>query len=207
LVTTGPGETEQYSYSVFEQVRRYSQAFDGALAWSLGGRSILNSGGITETVEHQFVSGDYFSTLGVRPVLGRAIGPADDVAGGGPDGPVVMISYGLWQRGFDGTASVVGAKIRVDRTTATIVGVTPPDFFGLVVGRGFDITLPIKVHRGRRPLARLWHRRQRGRLQLRRRPALEAPAGAGCVSCCHDGIAHAGRRPWPPLVSGLRRPS
>jgi putative ABC transport system permease protein len=147
LVSTGSGETEQYSYSVFEQIRRYDAAFDGALAWSLGGKSILTAAGTTETVEHQFVSGDYFSTLGVGTVLGRAIGPADDVDGGGPDGPVVVISYGLWQRHFGGAANVVGAKVAIDRTPATIIGVTPPDFFGLVVGRGFDITLPIKTQR------------------------------------------------------------
>src|SRR5262249_19759574 len=98
----------------------------------------------TKTVEHHFVSGDYFPVLGVRPVLGRAIGPADDVIDGGPDGPVVVISHGLWQA-LGGTPNIVGARVVVDRTTATIVGVTPPDFFGLVVGRAFDITLPIKV--------------------------------------------------------------
>ncbi|HEV3062155.1 MAG TPA: ABC transporter permease [Vicinamibacterales bacterium] len=145
MLSTGSGETEQYSYSVFEQVRRYGGAFDGAIAWSLGGKSVLAFGASTESVEHQFVSGDYFSTLGVQPLLGRAIGPADDVEGGGPGGPVVMISYGLWQRRFGGAASVVGTQVRVDRTTATIVGVTPADFFGLMVGRGFDITLPIKA--------------------------------------------------------------
>jgi putative ABC transport system permease protein len=145
MLTTGSEESEQYGYTTFEQIRRHGEAFDGALAWSLGGKSVLTHGGETETVEHHFVSGDYFSTLGVRPLLGRTIGLADDVDGGGPDGPVVVISYGLWQTRFGGAASVVGAKVNVDRTPATIVGVAPPDFFGPVVGRGFDIALPIKV--------------------------------------------------------------
>jgi predicted permease len=143
-VSAGFGEPDGYSYSVLDQIRRYGGAFDGVLAWSLGGKSVLGFNGGSETVEHQFVSGDYFSTLGVRPLIGRAIGPADDVEGGGPDGPVVMISHGLWQRRFGGSADIVGKRIRVDRTTATIVGVTPPGFFGLVVGREFDITLPIR---------------------------------------------------------------
>ena len=145
MVSTRPGMTEQYGYSTFEQIRRHGEAFDGTLAWSLGGKSALTYGDATETVEHHFVSGDYFSTLGVRPLLGRSITVADDVDGGGPDGPVIVISYGLWQRRFDAAASVVGAHVIVDRTPATIVGVTPSDFFGPVVGSGFDIAVPIKV--------------------------------------------------------------
>jgi putative ABC transport system permease protein len=145
MVSTGPELNEQYGYTTFEQIRRHGEPFDGALAWSLGGKSVLTSGSQSETVEHHFVSGDYFSTLGVRPLLGRAITPADDVTGGGPDGPVIVISYGLWQRLFGGEASVVGAKVIVDRAAATIVGVAPPEFFGPVVGRGFDIAIPIKV--------------------------------------------------------------
>ena len=110
MVTSGSDQAEQYGYTTFEQIRRHGEAFDGALAWSLGGKSVLTHGGETDTVEHHFVSGDYFSTLGVRPLLGRAIGMADDVDGGGPDGPVVVISYGLWQTRFGGAASVVGAR-------------------------------------------------------------------------------------------------
>ena len=105
---------------------------------------MLRHGDATETVEHHFVSGDYFSTLGIRPLLGRTITVADDVDGGGPDGPVIVISYGLWQRHFGGAASVVGAHVIVDRTPATIVGVAPSEFFGPVVGSGFDIAVPIK---------------------------------------------------------------
>jgi putative ABC transport system permease protein len=145
MVSTRPGMTGQYGYTTFEQIRRHAEAFDGALAWSLGGKSVLTYRDATETVEHHFVSGDYFSTLGVAPLLGRGITVADDVDGGGPDGPVIVISYGLWQRHFGGAASVVGAKVIVDRTPATIVGVAPSDFFGPVVGSGFDIAVPIKV--------------------------------------------------------------
>ena len=135
----------QYGYRTFDQIRRHGAAFDGALAWSLGGKSMLTYQGAREAVEHHFVSGDYFATLGVRPVLGRTITVDDDVDGGGPDGPVIVISHGLWQRRFAGAPGVVGAHVIVDRTAATIVGVAPADFFGPVVGSGFDIAVPIKV--------------------------------------------------------------
>jgi predicted permease len=145
ILTTGPDLAEQYGYTTFDQIRRHGTALDGAMAWSLGGTSLLAYGGETSAVEHHFVSGDYFSTLGVQPLVGRTLTPADDVEGGGPDGPAVVISHGLWQRRFGGAATVVGAKVTVDRLPATIVGVTPPGFFGPVVGSGFDIALPIKI--------------------------------------------------------------
>ena len=86
----------------------------------------------------------YFSTLGVRAVVGRTLTPADDVPGGGPDGLVAMISYRLWQTRFGGAANIVGARITIERTPVTVVGVIPPEFFGLIVGRTFDVALPIR---------------------------------------------------------------
>lgn len=145
VLTTGPDLTEEYGYRTFDAIRRHGAAFDGAMAWSLGGTSLLAYGEQTGAVEDHFVSGDYFSTLGVRPLIGRVLNPADDVDGGGPEGPAIVISYGLWQRRFGGAATAVGAKVTVDRLPATIVGVTPPDFFGPVVGSGFDIALPIRI--------------------------------------------------------------
>src|SRR5260370_446603 len=56
MVSTSPGETEQFSYTLFEQLRRYGQGFGGAIAWSLGGKSRLTYGHGTRTVEHHFVS-------------------------------------------------------------------------------------------------------------------------------------------------------
>jgi hypothetical protein len=86
MVSTHPGVTEQYGYATLEQIRHHGAAFDGALAWSLGGKSMLTYGDAAESVEHHFVSGDYFSTLGVRPLLGRGITVADDVTSRGPMG-------------------------------------------------------------------------------------------------------------------------
>ncbi|HEV2983146.1 MAG TPA: ADOP family duplicated permease [Vicinamibacterales bacterium] len=200
MVSTEPGETEQYSHSVLDEIRRYGGAFDGAFAWSLGGKSILGFGATTETVEHQFVSGDYFLTLGVRPVLGRAIGPADDVDGGGPDGPVVMISYGLWRQRFGGSANVVGAKVRVDRTTATIVGVTPPDFFGLVVGRGFDITLPIRAQRLVQPATPLTDTMSWLTIMLRMKPSQSLDAATMALRAVQPQIRE-GATPYDILES------
>ncbi|MCA1651821.1 MAG: ABC transporter permease [Acidobacteria bacterium] len=81
---------------------------------------------------------------------GRTFTEADDRRGGGPDGPVAVISYGFWQRRFGGAADVIGRSLTVERVPFTIVGVTPPEFFGVDVGRTFDVAIPL----GTEPLIR-----------------------------------------------------
>jgi macrolide transport system ATP-binding/permease protein len=73
------------------------------------------------------VSGHYFSGLGVFPASGRLIGPDDDRAGAAA---VAVISYGLSRSRFGGPANAAGQPILLDNIPFTIVGVTPPEFFG-----------------------------------------------------------------------------
>ena len=148
LVTiSGSGTTDRWglsvwSYATWNEIRRHAQLFDGALAWD-SQRFNLAQGGEAQPVDGLYVSGGFFTTLGVPALLGRTFSPADDVRGGGPDGPVSVISYGLWQRRFGGAASVIGTQLVVEGVPFTIVGVTPPEFFGAEVGRTFDVALPI----------------------------------------------------------------
>jgi putative ABC transport system permease protein len=141
------GNTPAWTYSVWDQIRQRTQTFDGVLAWSQGTGSTtqfnLAQGGETQNVEGLFASGDFFTTLGVTALLGRTFTAADDVRGGGPDGPVAVISYGMWQQRFGGAAAVVGTALMVERVPFTIIGVMPPEFFGTEVGRTFDVALPI----------------------------------------------------------------
>jgi predicted permease len=89
------------------------------------------------------VTGDYFPLLGVKPVLGRAIGPEDDRV---PNGhPVVMLSHGYWERRFTRDPSVIGRTIRLSATPFTIVGVTPREFFGVELGEAPDLFVPIMM--------------------------------------------------------------
>src|SRR5207244_740723 len=67
----------------------------------------------------------------------------DDRRGGGPDGAVGVISYRFWQSRFGGVLDVVGRTLTVENTPFTIVGVTPPNFFGADVGRTFDVAVPL----------------------------------------------------------------
>ena len=139
------GYLAPYSFATFDQIRQ-SQLFDGALAFTnCCLKSALTIGNETQSVDRFFVSGDFFTTLGVRALLGRLFTPADDMPGGGASGPVTVISYRLWQERFGGAASVVGTLITVDRTPVTIVGVTTPEFFGVEVGKTFDVVFPIHM--------------------------------------------------------------
>jgi putative ABC transport system permease protein len=139
-----------WNYPMWEQLRQRSEAFDGALAWSTQRLNLSASGGVMQPVDALVASGEYFTTLGVKAALGRTFTLADDVRGGGPDGPVVVISYGLWRRRFGGDAHIIGTKLPIEGVPLTIVGVTPPGFLGLDAGRSFDVALPL----GTQPLLR-----------------------------------------------------
>ncbi len=131
-----------WSFAMWDRLRQRAQIFDGAFAWSIQ-RLNLAQGGEMQPAGGLLATGDFFTTLGVPALVGRMFTSADDRRGGGPDGPVAVISYGFWQRRFSGDANVIGAPLVVEGVPFTIIGVTPPEFFGLEVGRAFDVALPL----------------------------------------------------------------
>jgi putative ABC transport system permease protein len=128
---------------LWEQIRDHQhEVFDGAVAWSME-RFNLASSGPTELVDGMYASGGFFDVLGVPAIVGRTFTPRDDERGGGPDGPVAVISYAFWQRRFGGAGDVIGRSIALERVPFTIIGVAPPLFLGPSVGEAFDIAVPI----------------------------------------------------------------
>ena len=134
------GNTGIFSYPIWEQIRDHQQAFSGLAAWYSTGFN-LATGGPVHNVRGIMVNGEFFTTLGVRPVLGRVFTPSDDQKGCGLPGAV--ISYGLWQKQFGGKDSAVGSKLTVEGHVVEVIGVTPSWFYGLEVGRSFDVAVPI----------------------------------------------------------------
>ena len=130
----------QLTNAVWERLRDQQQAFLSIGAWSAQ-RLNLSQGGEARYANALWVSGNFFETLGVRPVLGRLLSPADDHPGCGSSG--VVISDSFWQREFGGGASVLGQKIALEGHPFEVVGVTPASFFGVEVGNNFDVALPI----------------------------------------------------------------
>jgi putative ABC transport system permease protein len=151
LVMVGqlPNGRTSWTNPIWEAIRDRPELFDGALAWS-STRFNLSQGGPTEFVDGVWTTGRYFDVLGVPAILGRTWTAEDDRRGGGPDGAVAVISYAFWQRRFGGAADVIGRPLVVERVPFTIVGVTPPGFFGVDVGRTFDVAIPL----GTEPLIR-----------------------------------------------------
>jgi predicted permease len=100
----------------------------------------LSEGKIAERMFVELVTGNYFDTLGLTPVMGRFPGADEDRVPGGD--PVVVIGYGTWQRRFGGNPSAVGRLIYLNERPFTIIGVAPPSFKGINAIFGPDLWVP-----------------------------------------------------------------
>jgi predicted permease len=134
------------NYPLYEMLRDRNQSFTsviaGATIWRA--RLLVNEpGAVAESVQQQRVSGNFFSVLGVNPVVGRTLTEADDNLSNGQPGAV--ISYEYWRRRFGLDPQVVGRQVTVNNTALTIVGVAPPGFFGFEVGSKPELWWPIKA--------------------------------------------------------------
>ena len=126
--------------ALWERIRDRQQAFSGVFAWA-SPTFELSSGGESRKAEGLWAGGDLFGTLGVHAAIGRLFTAADDYRGCAA--PPAVISYGFWQREFGGDASALTHRLTLDGHPFDIVGVTPPDFFGVEVGRTFDVAVPL----------------------------------------------------------------
>jgi predicted permease len=135
--------TNAYFYYETYQRLRVAQPFLQELAAYGERRMNVSIEGVPESTMGHLVSGNYYNVLGVLPVAGRVFGPADDSIPGAH--PVAVISQAYWQRRFGGSANAIGKKILIDGTPFTIIGVTPPKFFGLQVGDAPEISVPIMM--------------------------------------------------------------
>ncbi|PYS71805.1 MAG: hypothetical protein DMF69_09260, partial [Acidobacteria bacterium] len=125
---------------LWEQIRDRQEGFGGIAAWGVAGFN-LAQGGEVRPARGIWVSGDFFNVLGVQPELGRVFNQADDVRG--CSAPGAVISHGFWQKEFGGVQDVVGRKLTLSDHQIQVIGVTPPGFYGLEVGKSFDVALPI----------------------------------------------------------------
>jgi predicted permease len=129
-----------FSFAIWDQLRQKQKSFSGLAAWSTE-RFDLGQGGEARYAEGMWVSGSFFQVLEVQPMLGRLIAESDDYRGCGVRGAV--ISNAFWQREFGSRPNVIGSKLSLDGHPFEILGVTPPGFYGLEVGRTFDVALPL----------------------------------------------------------------
>ena len=128
------------TYAIWEQIEKRQQLFSGVFAWS-SARFNTQPGGEARYVEGLWVSGGFFQVLGVRPVVGRVFSSSDDRRGCGDPGAV--ISHAYWQSAFGGGGDVLSRTVRVNGREFPVVGVTSPGFYGIDVGRMYDIAIPL----------------------------------------------------------------
>ena len=136
-----PGVT--FSYRTWEAFRQNRGALADVAASSRLRLTVEVDGGAPATAAGLLVSGNYHQVLGVSAMLGRTLQPTDDGPAGGT--PVAVLGHGYWQRYFGGDRAAVGQSVRLNGQPFTIVGVTPPEFFGTRVGQFVEITVPLSM--------------------------------------------------------------
>jgi len=142
-------ETNLHSYAEWKLFRDRQDIFSGVLAYNrsytdFGGQFIIADSKGQQDVTGLYVSGGYFSTLGVSAVLGRVLQSSDDQPGAPP---VCVIGYKLWRRLYGQSADVLGQAIRVNGNEFVIVGVAPASFFGVDIGAAPEIFIPLEAER------------------------------------------------------------
>ena len=137
------GRNAPLNLPIIEFIQRHSRSFHGIFAWCVYDfpfkDGVINSG-----IHGAILSGNAFQSLGVKPALGRLLTPADDEPGGGPDGLAAVISHRIWVERYQASPSVLGRHITVTDHSATIVGVAPAGFEGVIVAEHPDIYLPLE---------------------------------------------------------------
>jgi predicted permease len=136
----GDAHSGSSNYPWFQEVTSRGDLFSDSMLVRHDVYKVVIRGRL-EPIVGQRVTINYHRMLGIRTILGRTLTTADRPESGAP--PVAVISHALWQRRFGGSADAIGSSITVDQQPYTIVGVTPPEFRGILVGWTTDVTMPI----------------------------------------------------------------
>jgi macrolide transport system ATP-binding/permease protein len=120
-----------FSYDLYKHFRDNTRGFAELAAFQAGGSLFgVRRSGAAEAAQGypgEFVSGNYFAMFGLRAYAGRLLTPADDQPGAAA---VAVMSYRLWQQRYGSDPSVIGGAFNLDEKSFTVVGITPPGFFG-----------------------------------------------------------------------------
>ena len=135
------GTSESSTYALYDHLRAHAKTVEGTFQVDPTSTMRVLVDGQADSVVGQRVTGDYFNVLGIRPVIGSVIEARDE------RGPlptrVVVLGHAYWTHRFGRDPRVLGRTITIDEMPHTVIGVTPPEFFGLQVGRRVDLTVPL----------------------------------------------------------------
>jgi predicted permease len=131
-----------FSYPMYRDFRDRNPVFSAVIAWFRTSAS-LSFGGRTDLIRINLVSGNFFETLGVQTIMGRAINPQDDRAPGAS--PVAVLSHEFWVTRFGADPAILNQTLNVNNHLLTVVGVAPPGFYGVAVGETPALFVPVTM--------------------------------------------------------------
>ncbi len=132
-----------FPYGAFETLREENPVFSTLFGYFNGLTRTLAIRGLATSASTEYVTGEYFRGLAVSPAAGRLIGSADDQPGAAP---VAVISFATSQNRFGGPSNAIGQPILVDNIPFTVIGVAPPEFFGVDPEVAPDLYLPLHTN-------------------------------------------------------------
>ena len=123
------GDFDIFSYDLFLHLKKSAPEFEqlAAVQAGQGQWSVRRGNGTAKSLHAEFVSGNYFSTLGLGPFAGRLLSENDDTPAAPP---ATVLSYQAWQGEYSADPSIVGSTIYVQTRPFTVIGIAPPGFFG-----------------------------------------------------------------------------
>ena len=139
---SGPETDYSFSYPMYQDLRDKNECFQGVIARG-GVQMNISYGDQNEKVNADLVSGNYFQVLGVNAWVGRLMTQDDDRTQGAH--PVGVISHSFWERRFGKDPSIIGKTVLANEHPLTIIGVTPPRFYGVYLASNPDVWVPLMM--------------------------------------------------------------
>lgn len=194
-----------FSYPMYVDLRDKNTVLSGVLARA-GTQMNVSYGGSSERVRGELVSGNYFEVLGVRPWAGRLLTQADDTTPGAH--PVAVISYGFWERRFGKDPAIIGKTLLLNENPMTVIGVTPPGFYGVSLSNNPDVSVPMMMTLVFNPLppTRLSSRRHHWlTIMARRKDSVTLPQAQASLEVLYQQIRGEEVKQLPADTSAFRR--
>jgi predicted permease len=156
LYRTGGWAKGYVSYPLFQEIAKRTDLFTGVIARTgvYKTRFQTRPGARGQFAQREFVSGNYFTVLGVTAALGRLFTEDDNRTPGAH--PVAVLSYDLWRNQYASDPGILGAKILVDEQPLTVIGVAAPGFHGVEVERRAEVWVPAMMAGGNLTDPRHW---------------------------------------------------
>lgn len=201
----GPDIGSSFSYPMYQDLRDKNDVFSGVIVRG-GTQMNVSYGDRTERVRGELVSGNFFEVLGVRPWAGRLFTQDDDRTPGAH--PVAVLSYAYWESRFGKDASLIGKTILVNEHALTVIGVTPPGFYGVSLSNNPDVRVTMMMTPVFNPLppTRLQSRRHQWLSVLaRRKPEVSQQQAQASLDVLYRQLREAEAEKLPASVSSFDR--